>query len=165
MNNSNIDNTQRRTPILWILAILTMINTGFSAITYLMWALIPDTMSQSMEVVKESGFFSSEQAEQILSIYTSISNWQYVLLALVQVMLFAGALIMLAKLNPIGFHIYTIGQILQFCVMNFVIGGMVAMDWNAIIMAILWVLMYSTQLRYMKGAADESSNNEIEKGE
>lgn len=154
----------QRTPVLWILAILTMINTFFSAIAYISWAFAPDVMSASMEMVKTSGILSADQADQVLAIYTSISTWQYIALAFVQALLFSGAFLMLARLNPLGFHFYTIGQILQFCVMNFMIGGKVAMGVNAIIVAVLWVLMYATQLRYMKkrDVAENNSENNTE---
>lgn len=151
--------TPKRTPILWILGIITMLNSAFSAIAYISWAFAPDYMQKSMEMIKEMGMFPSEQTDQILSIYTSISNWQYLLLAAVQLMLFAGAFLMLVKLNKIGFHVYTIGKILEFCVVNFVIGGLVAMDINGIIMSVLWVLMYATQLRYMKTVDNQDNNN------
>ncbi len=151
--------TPKRTPILWILGIITMLNSAFSAIAYISWTFAPDYMQKSMEMIKEMGMFPSEQTDQILSIYTSISNWQYLLLAAVQLMLFAGAFLMLVKLNKIGFHVYTIGKILEFCVVNFVIGGLVAMDINGIIMSVLWVLMYATQLRYMKTVDNQDNNN------
>ena len=154
-----MENTPKRTPILWILGILTMLNSAFSAIAYICWAFAPDYMQKSMEMIKEMGMFPAEQTDQILSIYTSINSWQYLLLAAVQLMLFAGAFLMLVKLNSKGFHVYTIGKILEFCVLNFVIGGMVAMDVNGIIMSVLWVLMYTTQLRFLKAVENQDNNS------
>ena len=151
--------TPKRTPILWILGIITMLNSAFSAIAYICWAFAPDYMQKSMEMIKEMGMFPAEQTDQILSIYTSINSWQYLLLAAVQLMLFAGAFLMLVKLNSKGFHVYTIGKILEFCVLNFVIGGMVAMDVNGIIMSVLWVLMYTTQLRFLKAVENQDNNS------
>ena len=154
-----MENTPKRTPILWILGILTMLNSAFSAIAYICWAFAPDYMQKSMEMIKELGMFPAEQTDQILSIYTSINSWQYLLLAAVQLMLFVGAFLMLVKLNSKGFHVYTIGKILEFCVLNFVIGGMVAMDVNGIIMSVLWVLMYATQLRFLKAVENQDNNS------
>ena len=151
--------TPKRTPILWILGIITMLNSAFSAIAYICWAFAPDYMQKSMEMIKAMGMFPAEQTDQILSIYTSINSWQYLLLAAVQLMLFAGAFLMLVKLNSKGFHVYTIGKILEFCVLNFVIGGMVAMDVNGIIMSVLWVLMYATQLRFLKAVENQDNNS------
>ena len=154
-----MENTPKRTPILWILGIITMLSATFSAIAYICWAFAPDYMLKSMESVKEMGVFPAEQAEQIFAIYTSINSWQYLMLTAVQIMLFAGAFLMLAKLNKAGFHVYTIGKILEFCVMNFLIGGLVAMNINGIIMSVLWVLMYATQLRFMQ-STDEQNNKQ-----
>jgi len=150
----------QRSPILWILGIFTMIGAMFSAITYLCWAIAPDSMLQSLEIIKDMKMFSAEQVDQILSLYTSISNWQYLLLTIVEVMLFTGAFLMLVKLNKIGFHFYTIGKIVEFCVLNFIIGGMAAMNMNGIITSVLWVLMYATQLRFMN-PTDNQDNNTI----
>lgn len=145
-----MENKPRRTPILWILGIIVMLDAVFSAIVYVCWAMAPDYMLKSMEIIKEMNFFTTDQVEQILAIYTSIASWQYLLLALVEAMFFAGAFLMLVKLNKVGFHVYTIGKILEFCVLNFVIGGIAAMNTNGIITSVLWVLMFATQLRYME---------------
>ncbi len=152
----------QRTPILWILGIFTMIGAMFSAITYLCWAIAPDSMLQSMGIIREMKMFSSEQVDQILSLYTSISNWQYLLLTIVEVMLFTGAFLMLVKLNKVGFHVYTIGKIVEFCVLNFIIGGMAAMNVNGIISSVLWVLMYATQLRFMNPTDNQEDNTNIQ---
>lgn len=153
-----MDNKPHRTPILWILGIITMVDSLFSAIAYLCWAIAPNSMLKSMDIIKEMNLFSAEQADQILSLYTSISSWQYLLLTVVEIMLFTGAFLMLVKLNKVGFHVYTIGKILEFCVLNFAIGGMAAMNVNGIIMSVLWVLMYATQLRYIQ-QPDNHNNN------
>lgn len=155
-----MDNQPRRTPILWILGIMTMTSAVFSAIAYLCWAIAPDYMLKSMEMIKEMKMFTADQAEQILTLYSSITSWQYLLLTLVEMMLFTGAFLMLVKLNQAGFHVYTIGKILEFCVLNFVIGGMAAMNMNGIISSVLWVLMYATQLRFMK-PFDNQDNDTI----
>ena len=155
-----MENKPQRTPILWILGIITMLNSVFSAIAYLCWAVVPDYMLKSMDIIKEMNLFSAEQVEQILSLYTSISSWQYLLLTIVEAMLFIGAFLMLVKLNKAGFHVYTIGKILEFCVLNFAIGGMAAMNINGIIMSVLWVLMYATQLRFMKQSETQQTDNQ-----
>lgn len=153
-----MDNKPHRTPILWILGIITMVDSLFSAIAYLCWTIAPNSMLKSMDIIKEMNLFSAEQADQILSLYTSISSWQYLLLTVVEIMLFTGAFLMLVKLNKVGFHVYTIGKILEFCVLNFAIGGLAAMNVNGIIMSVLWVLMYATQLRYIQ-QPDNHNNN------
>lgn len=155
----------QRTPILWILGILTMVSAVFSAIAYLCWAIAPDYMLKSMEMIKSMDLFSADQAEQILNLYTSITSLQYLLLTVVEIMLFAGAFLMLVKLNKVGFHLYTIGKILEFCVLNFIIGGLAAMNMNGIITSVLWVLMYATQLRFMKPLDDQDNNENLQSHE
>ena len=112
-----------------------------------------------METFRSMNLLPADQLDLILSLYTSISSWQYLLLTVVQIMLFAGAFLMLVKLNKVGFHVYTIGKILEFCVLNFAIGGMAAMDVNGIIMSVLWVLMYATQLRFLKAVENQDNNS------
>ena len=155
----------QRTPILWILGILTMVSAVFSAIAYFCWAIAPDYMLKSMEMIKSMDLFSADQAEQILNLYTSITSLQYLLLTVVEIMLFAGAFLMLVKLNKVGFHLYTIGKILEFCVLNFIIGGLAAMNMNGIITSVLWVLMYATQLRFMKSVDDQDNNENLQSHE
>ena len=152
-----MENTPKRTPVLWILGILTMLSAASSTIAYLSWAFAPDHMLKSMEIIKEMNMFSADQVDQLLSLYTSIKSWHYLLLTIVQLMLFAGAFLMLVRLNKAGFHVYTIGKILEFCVMNFVIGGIVAMNFSGILMSILWVLMYATQLRFMQPTDEQNT--------
>lgn len=154
-----MDNKPHRTPILWILGIITMVDSLFSAIAYLCWAIAPNSMLKSMDIIKEMNLFSAEQADQILTLYTSISSWQYLLLTVVEIMLFTGAFLMLVKLNKVGFHVYTIGKILEFCVLNFAIGGLAAMNVNSIIMSVLWVLMYATQLRFIQQPDNQNNNS------
>ena len=154
-----MENKPHRTPILWILGIITMVDSLFSAIAYLCWAIAPNSMLKSMDIIKEMNLFTAEQAEQILSLYTSISSWQYLLLTVVEIMLFTGAFLMLVKLNKVGFHVYTIGKILEFCVLNFAIGGLAAMNVNGIIMSVLWVLMYATQLRFIQQPDNQNNNS------
>ena len=95
---------------------MTMTSAVFSAIAYLCWAIAPDYMLKSMEMIKEMKMFTADQAEQILTLYSSITSWQYLLLTLVEMMLFTGAFLMLVKLNQAGFHVYTIDKfVLGYC--------------------------------------------------
>ena len=92
--------------------------------------------------------------QEMLDVFLSIPSWKYIPLILAEAASFAGALIMLWKLNSIGFHIYTIGQILEVCTLNFIIGGKLVMPLSAVMMTVLIIVMYATQLRYMKKTSD-----------
>ena len=84
----------------------------------------PQVMQQSMEVMRNMPMFNNEQYRQVLDLYLSIQSWQYGLLLIAEIAIFAGALIMLWKLKPVGLHLYIVGQMALFCVQNFVIGGL-----------------------------------------
>jgi len=165
--NFNPDNNQKpkRTFILWFIAICTMVNNGMSGLTYLFYGLFPKVLRQSVEVMSNMPMFDNEQYQQAFSTYLSIAPWQYMLLFVVAAMAFAGALIMLWKLKTIGFHIYTISQILGFCVLNFIIGGKMTMGWNDILWTICIIVIYALQLRFLQGLNAAKSDNEEENTE
>lgn len=161
MNNfSNIKVKPRRGLVLWILAIFAMIQAGSNGTTDLIFALIPDIAVRSIESVQALPMFSSSEYTEAFSLMLSIKNWQYALLLLTEVASFTGAFLMLVKLNPLGFHIYTIGQICQILIMNFVIGGKASMPVSSILMAILIVVMFATQLPFMKHDDDDDESTE-----
>ncbi len=111
-------------------------------------------------MVKTMPMFAGAEYQELFDIMLSITKWQFLLLILAEAASFAGALIMLWKLKSIGFHIYTIGQILEFCTLNFIIGGKLTMTFSAVIMTVLIIVMYATQLRYMKDPPAKDNNNE-----
>ncbi len=149
------ENKQQRTGLLWVLAIFTMINAGIQAVNYLTYMLFPQVLRQAVEVMQNMPMFKDEQFKQVFEVYLSVERWQYGLLFLVAVATFAGALIMLWKLKKIGFHIYTMAQIFGFVVLNFVIGGKMAMDFNSVMWTVLIIVMYATQLRFMSSSQED----------
>ncbi len=148
-NNPSTEKPQR-TFLLWFLAICTMINAGMNVFSFSMYAFFPNFIQQSMEVVKNIPAFNNAQYQETLELFLTIPQWKFGLLILAEAAAFAGALIMLVKLNPIGFHIYTISQILEFCTLNFIIGEKLAMNFSSVILTMLIIVMYASQLRYMK---------------
>lgn len=161
----------RRTVLLWILCMFTFIGAGFSAIGYLIYAIAPDILSQSMEAVKSMPMFADEQIQKLMEAYVSVKSWKYALMCLCEAVIFIGPMLMLVKLNPIGFHIYTLGQIARFCIQTFVIGGMLKMNTSNILWIIIMIMLFATQLKYMRtetvmednvGEEEEENNNEID---
>jgi hypothetical protein len=152
-------NRAKRGLLLWILSICTMIQAGNNILLYALFLLFPDKMGQAVGNLTQVPFFDEEAFKEIIQIFQSIAGWQYGLLILVEVAIFAGALIMLWKLKPIGFHIYMIGQIGLFCVLNFVIGGNLMMTWDAIIWTVFIILLFASQLKYMS-EPDENTKNQ-----
>lgn len=161
-NNIDLSKLPKRSFMFWFLAICTMLNNGMNGITYLFYGLFPKVMQQSVDVMRNLPMFSSEQYQEALNLYLSIAPWQYLLLFVAAAMAFSGALIMIWKLKPLGFHLYTISQILTFCTLNFIIGGKMAMNWSDIIWTICLVLIYALQMRYIQ-QIEKSENNNIVK--
>lgn len=151
--------------VLWILAIFTMINAATNGMTDLIFAIMPNIAAQSIEAVKALPMFNSSEYSEAFNLMLSIKSWQYALLLLTEAAGFAGAFLMLVKLNPLGFHIYTIGQIFQILIANYVIGGKASMSISSILMAILIVAMFATQLPFMKHDDEEESIENQEEDE
>lgn len=160
--NNEDSNMPKRSFLLWFLAICTMVNAGINVLTFSVYMLFPQILQQSVSVMESMPMFNNEQYMQVFEMYLSIKGWQYGLLIITEAAIFIGALIMLWKLNPIGFHIYTIGQMAEFCVQNFIIGGKMTMNWSAIMLTIMIILMYATQLRYMKQPEETVEEEEEE---
>jgi hypothetical protein len=162
MIDSNPNTKQpKRGFLLWFLSLVTMFQAGNNILLYAMFLLFPDTMGQAVSNLTQIPFFDDEAFREVIQVFQSIAGWQYGLLILVEIAIFAGALIMLWKLNPIGFHIYTIGQIGLFCILNFVIGGKLMMTWEAIIWTIFIILLFASQLKYMrKPQEDQPEQND-----
>jgi len=156
--NTQPDKPQR-TFLLWFLAICTMINAGLNVISFSMYAFFPDLIRQSMTIMQNMSLFSGDEYKEMIEIFLSVAPWQYLLLILAEAASFAGALIMLWKLRSVGFHIYTIGQILEFCTLNFIIGGKMTMPFSAVLVTVLIIVMYATQLRYMNDHFEEKDQN------
>lgn len=152
----NQDNKPQRTFVLWFLAICTMINAGMNVMSFSLYAFFPGLIRQSMDFIQNIPMFSGDEYKEIFDIFLSVTPQQYLLLILAEIASFAGALIMLWKMKSIGFHIYTIAQIFEFCILNFLIGGKMAMNLSAVVMTVLIIILFATQLRYMQGdrAAD-----------
>ncbi len=113
----------RRTFLLWFLAICSMLNAGMCILAFSFYMLFPDLLQQSVAVMDEMPTFNDPQYREVFDMYLSIKGWQYGLLIISEAAIFAGALIMLWKLKPLGFHLYTCGQIALICVQNLLIGG------------------------------------------
>lgn len=155
----------QRTPMLWVLALCTMISAGINGLNFLVYMLFPNILQQAVTAMEGMPMFNNEQVSAVFELYLSMKTWQYGLLILAEASLFVGALLMLWKLNAKGFHCYVIGQMALFCLQNFVIGGSLAMNWSAIFWTVTLILLYAMQLRYMKPSnepLDEEMNSEDE---
>lgn len=156
-NNGNT--APQRTPLLWILALCTIISAALNFIDYSLFMLFPDYMQNMVEASMKLPFFKDEMYKKVFDMYLSISKGQYLFLALTEVAMFVGALLMLWKLNPLGFHFYTCGQLGSFFVRNILIGGLMTMDMMTILCVVMLVLLYAMQMRVFRPAAQPPKDN------
>lgn len=160
------DNTPASRPkrsfLLWFLAICTMVNAGLSIITYLVYMFFPDILQQSMQVMQSMPMFSNDQYRLVIDLYLSIKGWQFGLLVLSEAAIFAGALIMLWKLEPVGLHLYIVGLLALFCVQNFVIGGLMRATWDTILWTVLLIVLYYLQVRQWKTQTEQVGDSDEE---
>ncbi len=95
----------RKPGLLILLAVLTFIGSGWSFISYLILsALGPRIQEYPMP-------FSTPETDEMFQRMADVPQWQYFLIALLFAVSVIGAVQML-RLKKIGFHIYTIAQIL-----------------------------------------------------
>ncbi len=139
----------QRTFILWFMSICSMLDAVFSVCSYLMFMFIPATATAMLNESAPTLGVSPDQVTRLTEALSSVTAPQFMLLIAVECLMFAGVLLMLWKLNQIGFHLYTIGQLLNICILNFVIGGEMAMNFDSIITVIFLIIIYAMQLRYM----------------
>jgi len=155
----------KRTVLLWILCIFTFIGAGCSALSDLFYILFPNIMSQSSQMLEAMPMFNTEEYKHAFELMMSVKGWQYGLLLISQAVIFTGAMIMLVKLNPNGFHVYTLGQVANFCVLTFVIGGEHKMAPASILWVVMMISLFATQLKYMQHEQPSDNNNEDDDGE
>ncbi|MBR4136724.1 MAG: hypothetical protein IKU03_10035 [Bacteroidales bacterium] len=144
----------QRTFILWFMGICSMLDAVFSVCSYLIFMMKPEAAAV---ILKSNASLLGATPEQITTLtdaMAAITQPQFLMLIGVECLMFAGALLMLWKLNQIGFHLYTIGQLLNICILNFVIGGSMAMNFESIITVVFLIIIYAMQLRYMKRLED-----------
>lgn len=150
----------KRTVLLWILCFFTFFGAGFSALSDLFYMLFPDIMAQSVQMMESMPMFNGDEYKHALELMLSVKGWQYLLLFVSQAVIFTGAMIMLVKLNPNGFHVYTLGQVANFCVLTFVIGGEHRMTPASILWVVMMISLYATQLKFMRHEQPTDENNE-----
>ncbi|MBO4645484.1 MAG: hypothetical protein J5642_03105 [Bacteroidales bacterium] len=141
------EDSPRRRPMLVVLCILTFVNSGFSALSYLGMPLVKNELPAMADVYGRMGMEDAyEQISTTLDFMAEVPSWKYFLLALCYVLAVVGAALML-KMKPSGFHCYVIAQILTFAGLNFLIGGPLSMQLMDVIWSITFVVFYFVLLR------------------
>jgi hypothetical protein len=130
---------EKRPGFLTFLCVLTFIGSGMSFLTNLFLPFLAPIM---VEALNNSSFASIpgivDMYEQVL--VTPI--WQFYLLAFFCATALLGAVYMI-KMKKIGFHIYTVSQLAQLCIGQFIIGEYFKPNAFGLILTALFIGLYA----------------------
>lgn len=150
LNNNTENETQnqfnqsnKRPVLLTILCILTFIASGFSALSNISWAILYDTFSEIL-LTNESPLVQ-QMADTILATNRSLFFVDFIL----YIGSVAGALLMF-NLKKIGFHIYTVSNILLVLTPAFFVEGQGINFMGLILITLPFIVLYAMHLKYMK---------------
>ncbi|NLJ82449.1 MAG: hypothetical protein GX330_04920 [Bacteroidales bacterium] len=139
---------QKRPSFLTVLCVLTFIGSGFSLLSqlgsYAFYELIPEMFVQVGDML------NNEQMSKVYSdaaeMFATTPRYYFLVLALVYVLSITGATFML-MLRKIGFHIYTVSQLLFLSLPMLIIQA----EFNIInfLMSVMFVFFYSKFLKIM----------------
>lgn len=147
--NDDLSNEQEpaSTPVirprgLTVICILTFIFSGLSSISFLFCSLYYDFLP---ELIKKSPFSKDVSGIEVL---TNASIWFFILNGLLFGLSLAGAILMFS-LRKVGFHLYTVAQILLLIIPLVYMTGFKT-DFSNITITTVFILLYATHLRIMK---------------
>lgn len=150
LNNNTENETQnqfnqsnKRPVLLTILCILTFIASGFSALSNISWAILYDTFSEIL-LTNESPLVQ-QMADTILATNRSLFFVDFIL----YIGSVAGALLIF-NLKKIGFHIYTVSNILLVLTPAFFVEGQGINFMGLILITLPFIVLYAMHLKYMK---------------
>lgn len=137
------ETTAKRTNLLTLLCILTFIGSGMNMVSSLFIAGFYDYFTEVAKVLAEK--FNWPGIEAMLEVRPAF----FLISGLFYASTIAGAVLMF-RLKKVGFHIYTISQILLILAPMYFMNlrGPVFLD---ILFSGTFVLLYATQLKTMKG--------------
>ncbi|MDD3280255.1 MAG: hypothetical protein PHC83_01630 [Bacteroidales bacterium] len=143
------DNTKNKRPaFLTTLCILTFIGSGFSLLSqifsYAYYDKIPDMM------INMAGIIGGQYGKMYLDLaetFSSMPPYYFLLLAVVYFLSITGATLMIL-LRKIGFHIYTISQLLVIGLPLLILHA--PFNIGNLLLALAFVLFYARYLKIMK---------------
>ena len=141
---------------LTVICILTFIFSGLSFVSYLFYTLnynyLSEYNNQYLELIKNSpylkGLFDVEVMTKTLDLLTGTSVWFYILTTLLYSASLGGAILMF-RLKKVGFHAYTVAQIMLLIIPLIYMPGFKT-DFSNVIITVVFILIYATHLRIMK---------------
>jgi hypothetical protein len=140
---TELENNKKRPVSLTVLCILTFIGSGFSAISNLSWAMFYDTF---LEIVLSN---DSEIMQQMADTIMATNKMMF----LVDFLLYAGSLagaILMLNLKKLGFHIYTVANILLALSPAFLVEGQGINFLGLGFITIPFIALYALHLKHMK---------------
>ena len=141
---------------LTVICILTFIFSGLSCVSYLFYTLnynyLSEYNNQYLELIKNSPYLKTlldiEVLTKTLDLLSETSVWFYILTTLLYTASLVGAIVMF-KLRKVGFHLYTVAQILLLIIPLIYITGFKT-DFSNVAITIVFILIYAKHLRIMK---------------
>ncbi|MDP4291221.1 MAG: hypothetical protein Q8908_09080 [Bacteroidota bacterium] len=139
----------KRTATLTVVCILTFIFSGLSFISSLFYALYYNYLPQ---LIKSSPFTSAisgiEGMSDALKVMTQASIWFFIFNTLLYAMSLTGAILMF-RLRKIGFHFYTMAQILLLILPLIYLQGY-RTDFSNTAITAIFIFIYASNLRIMR---------------
>jgi hypothetical protein len=137
-----ITETKKRPQLLSILCVLTFISTGLGIFTSILTPMISDHLVEF--ITSKPGYEQNLTEEGLIMLK---AGWGYYLVSLVFISLSLFGAIKMWKLKRIGFHFYTIANLLMFCLPSIFL----SMDFNLIGLVLpgLFIGLYAIHLKQM----------------
>lgn len=132
----------KRSGGLTVICILTFIFSGLSSISFLFCSLYYANLP---ELIKNSPFSKDVPGIDAL---THAGIWFYILNSILYGISLAGAIVMF-RLRKVGFHLYTVSQILLLILPMVYMPGFKS-DFSNITLTTVFILIYASNLRIMK---------------
>jgi len=137
-----VTEVKKRPQLLSILCVLTFLSTGLGIFTSILTPMISDYL---VEFITSMPGYEQNLTEEGMVMLKA--GWGYYLVSLVLISLSLFGAIKMWKLKRIGFHLYTIANLLLFCLPSIFLG----MDFNLIGLVLpgLFIGLYAIHLKYM----------------
>jgi len=137
-----ITEVKKRPQFLSVLCVLTFLSTGLGIFTSILTPMISDYL---VEFITSMPGYEQNLTEEGMVMLKA--GWVYYLVSLVLISLSLFGAIKMWKLKRIGFHLYTIANLLLFCLPSIFLG----MDFNLIGLVLpgLFIGLYAIHLKYM----------------
>lgn len=134
---------KKRPQLLTILCVLTFISTALGLFTSILTPMISDYL---VEFITSMPGYEQNLTQEGLIILKA--GWGYYLISFVLIAVSLFGAINMWKLKRIGFHLYTIANILLFCLPSVYLG----LDFNliGIVLPGLFIGLYAIHLKLMK---------------